>query len=340
MIDAAAIAADPAWLPHAYDTARRRVQFFRFPAEVIESRLFLADYRPNDPTGEAWLDEREVVALQIKTPTPHFIFHTAFCRSTLLVRALHASHHATGLNEPGILNSLAVIDRVARPDATALVDPCLALLTRLQAPAEAVVIKPSNVANALIPAIMAARPQARAVIMSNSLRAFCGSVHRKGLMGRRWARRLNAHVQRYAPLDLGLDDAGLFELTDMQVAGLAWLLQQRWLAILLGEDRDERMRTLDGEDFAKRPEESLMRVAAHFGKKLDANTAQKVVAGQLFTNHAKLGGSYAERVKLEHDAAESAIVEEEIEMVSVWIAQIAGQIGVVLPVTRTKSLLP
>jgi hypothetical protein len=340
MTAAAAVAADPAWLPHVYNSARRSVQFVRFPVEVLESPRFLADYRPTQPADEAWLDEREVASLRVGGPTPHFIFHTALCRSTLLVRALHASRRATGLNEPGILNSLGETVGGVRAGTPALLSPCLALLSRPRGDVESSVIKPSNVANALIPGIMASQPHARAIMMSNSLQAFCGSVHRKGLMGRRWARRLTAHVQRYAPLDLGLDDAGLFELTDMQVAGLAWLLQQRWFAILLAEDREGRMRTLDADEFAKRPAESLSLAAAHFGMKLDGKAAREVVASEVFTNHAKLGGSYAERVKLERRAADSRVVDEEIEMVSVWIAQIASQTGLVLPVAGIRSLLP
>lgn len=340
MTDIAAVAANPDWLPHAYDAARRSVQFVRFSNDVIASPLFLADHHPADPEDTVWIGERDVVQLQTDAPTPHFIFHTAFCRSTLLVRALHASGRATGLNEPGILNSLAEIDRDARREATARLDACLGLLSKPRSAAGSVVIKPSNIANALIPGIMTARPQARAIMMSNSSRAFCRSVHRKGLMGRRWARRLTAHVQRYAPLDLGLDHAGLFELTDMQVAGLAWLLQQRWFAILLADRWGERMLTLDGDTFAERPAETLVRAAAHFGLDLDVVTADEIIAGPLFASHAKLGGSYAETVEREARAAHSPVVEEEIEMASVWIEQIARQVGLVQPIAGSSSLLP
>lgn len=323
MPTATTIAADPAWLPHAYDPRTNRVQFLHVDRAVIEGPVFLADHRPHAGSDQAWLSADEVAAMDTVTAPAHFIFHTAFCRSTLLVRALNIPGVAAGLSEPGILNSLALGGAAAVP----LIDPCMSLLARPHGPGEAVVVKPSNVANGLIPRLMSSNVEARAVLMSNTLSAFCASVHRKGLMGRRWARRLHLHVQRYAPLGLGLDQDGLFELTDMQVAGLAWFLQQRWIASVAAGPAGERTRALDSDAFARRPADALAGVAAHFRLKLDRVSAAEVAAGPLFSSHAKLGGAYAPQVEREHEAARSPVVDEEIAMVAVWIKQIAEQDG-------------
>lgn len=68
-----------------------------------------------------------------------------------------AEGFAMGLKEPTVLNDIVGWRlRGAKPEELARVlDLSLALLTRLFAPDEAVVIKPSNAANSFAPAILA-----------------------------------------------------------------------------------------------------------------------------------------------------------------------------------------
>ena len=145
----------------------------------------------------------------------HFLFHTAFCRSTLLIRVLDAPGIAVGLNEPGIIAIMVN----AGPQAATLHKPLLDLLSRPHASGETVFVKPTNHANALMPALLTARPDARATLMTNALSAFLGSVARKGMMGRRWARQLFLEMQGYAGMDFGMDGRESFAMTDLQAAG-------------------------------------------------------------------------------------------------------------------------
>lgn len=324
------LAADPCWMPHAYDPVEDRVQFLRIPDDVLAGPEFLAEYRPGNAGDIAWLPASAVEKMAVADAPIHFIFHTAFCRSTLLVRAIGASGGATGLNEPGILNSLSQAGR----RGLSLLSPCLSLLARPRGTAGVVIVKPSNFANALIPHIMAARPGSRAILMSHAVEAFCGSVHRKGLMGRRWARRLYLHAQAYAPVDLGMDGQTRFELTDMQVSGLAWFLQHNWFARVLGSTAGSRLNTLDGDAFAAAPADSLRMIGAAFGLPLVQEEAEALAQGPLFASHAKLGGDYAAQIGRQEQAARSEIVDQEIAMTATWVGQIAAQAGLSLPVSR------
>lgn len=332
MTSIADLAADPAWLPHRIDGPGRQVEFIRVPRETLADRGFLAD-RDLPPGDRALAGWDHVLAMQPEAGQLHFIFHTAFCRSTLLVRALDAPGVAAGLNEPGILSSLASAGDAAAP----LLRPLLALLARPHAPGETVVVKPTNHANRLIPALLRARPDARAVLMSHDLPVFLRAVARKGLLGRNWGRKLFLELQSYAGMEFGMDPRESFAMTDMQAAGLAWFLNQRFFALHLAGQvdgvRPERLRTLDGDRFDAARADTLAAVLAHFGVTVPDRLAQRLAAGPVFAQHAKLGGDFSGDDGGEHDPR----LTEEIEQVGQWIGLIAGQAGLKLPLAQTLS---
>jgi hypothetical protein len=324
------IASDPAWLPHLIDVARRQVEFIRVPRATLADTGFLADRNP--PPGErALVGWDEVQAMQVPAGELHFIFHTAFCRSTLLVRALDAPGFAAGLNEPAIIASMVNAGDAAEP----LIAPLLALLARPHAPGEAVVVKPTNHANRLMPALMRAAPGARAVLMSNDLPVFLRSVARKGLMGRNWGRKLFLELQGYAGLDFGMEPRETFAMTDMQAAGLAWLLNQRFFALHLGGHMQgvspERLRLLDGDRFDAARERTLAAVCAHFGVRVPDGLPVQLAQGPVFGQHAKLGGDFAG----DEAAGSDPKLEEEVAQVGQWIGLIAQQAGLTLPLAQT-----
>lgn len=324
------IAEDPAWLPHRIDSAARQVEFIHIPRETLAERGFLADRNPT-PQLRVAASWEEVVAMRVPAGDLHFIFHTAFCRSTLLVRALDRPGLAAGLNEPGIIASLVA----AGEAGSALLGPLLALLARSHVPGEIVVAKPTNHANRLIPALLRARPGAKAVLMSNDLPVFLRSVARKGLMGRNWGRKLFLEMQSYAGMDFGMDPRETFAMTDMQAAGLAWLLNQRFFALhLAGQVQGvapDRLRMLDGDRFDTAREATLAAAFGHFGVAVPDGLPTRLAAGPVFSQHAKLGGEFA------GDDAEgiNPQLEEEIAQVGQWTGLIAQQAGLKLPLAQT-----
>lgn len=331
MIAAAKLAADPLWIPHRIDLAARRVQFLHVPATAFGEATFLADRTPNQSTDEEWASFDEVCTMQPETGPVHFIFHTAFCRSTLLVRALHIPGVSAGLNEPAI-----IADLVSGDDTVAdLVGPCLRLLSRPHAPGEAVFIKPTNLANRILPAAMQACPDAKAILMSHPLDDFLNAIYRRGLMGRRWARQLYLDLQQYAPLDLQMDERETFSLTDMLVAGLGWFMQQRWFAMNMAGELGARMRVLDGNSFNANRAETLAAIAAFTGMELSADQAEAAATGELFQQHAKLGGDFAAREEQDHTRSRSTVGNEEAAMVGEWLGQIIGQSGQPIPLKQT-----
>ena len=208
---------DPCWLPHRYDQRAQEIELIKVTPERFAATEFLADHNPPAASQHARIPLDQFVAAKPEHGPVHFIFHTAFCRSTLLARALNIAGVARGMSEPGIFASLAGNGKAG----AALAGPVLQWLGRPTPDGEMIFAKPTNHSNALVPAIMQSHPQSRAIVMSNSLKSFLKSVNARGLLGRNWARKLYLEVQQYAPLDLGMSGAELFALSDMQAAELA-----------------------------------------------------------------------------------------------------------------------
>ena len=333
MTDFNTIADDPRWLVHGYDPAARAFTFVRVERARLSAPAFLADLagEPGVETRRAPIDD--IARAELAQAPLHFIFHTAFCRSTLLVRALEHKGIATGLSEPGIIARLGgagpepltqALRLLARPWGTRTSDGT----------AEPVIVKPTNHANALIAQMLDARPAARAVLMSNSLPAFLSAVIRKGLLGRRWGRQLYLEVMSYAGMDFGMDAREQFAMTDLQAAALAWFLNQRYFAALAAR-YGERVRLLDGDALAQAPAATLCAVGGFFSLDIDEARAGQIVAGPVFGADAKTGVDYAEKAARDAQSTRSAVVEEEIAKVGEWIEMIARQAGLRLPLGTT-----
>jgi hypothetical protein len=263
----------------------------------------------------------------------HFLFHSAFCGSTQLTRALDLPGSAMGLSEPMVLNDIAGWrKRGAAPAALArMAHGALRLLGRPFAPGEAVVVKPSNLVNGFVELFMALQPEARAVFLYAPLETFLISVARKGLACRLWVRELAEHYAReglFAPL--GLDAEALFRQTDLQIAASGWLAQHRLMAALTAKLGPQRLRSLDADAMAADPRAALLAVSAHYGLAIDEAALTRIVEGPSFTRHSKSGAAFtaADRDR-EYSAARTAY-GEEIDTVLAWSERLAETAGIAL----------
>ena len=323
------------WLPINYDAAGDRVLFCEIGREKRRELTFLANHQPGPGSPAVWLTGEEIRAADLQTGPIHFIFHTAFCRSTLLVKAFDMPGVAMGYSEPGILNDLA--DALAKQGSGAekMVGPIIDLLARPMAPGEAVIVKPSNIANRIMPYVMQARSGTHALMLYGALPKFLGSVAKKGMEGRVWSRRLYLHNADYIALDIGLDARKMYELTDLQVTGLAWLLHQlHFLTMLNRPEFASRLATIEADAFNDNRAETILAAGRLFGLDIEETAAQDVAGGALFATHAKLGTDFAQTIAEEEEAAASAVTDHEIGLVDKWIGQIARMTGAQVPAAK------
>lgn len=336
--DAATLLSDPAWIPSHLDRPAQALQFAWIPRAQHSAMTFLADeYLRDARPPVAAIPLAQLPAAADEAPA-HYIFHSAFCCSTLLARALDLPGVSMALKEPQILNELA---DAARQQALTreLLATVGSLLARPFGEGERVVIKPSNTVNLLATALMELNPESRAIFLFAPLERFIRSIAAKGMWGRIWARRLFATVRGDTGLDFGLSDAEVFALTDLQASALAWLMQHAQGAALIARF-PERVRWLDSEAFLAEKAATLGAAARHFELAMDAGDAEAIAAGPVFTTHSKeIGRAVDPEAPLEA-AAPMPIVDEEIAMVAAWARKVAEHVGLAIDLPASAALLP
>lgn len=335
METAAALASDPEWLPHRVDLAKGLIHFVRLSREDHRRMAFLTEDYVGEAAPRATAPIRDVAAAMPLGAGKgcRFIFHSAFCCSTLAARALDVTGHAMSLKEPVALQDLA--DAALGLGDPARVRPhlqlTLALLARPFGQGEAVVIKPTDIVTPLADEMLAARPEARALLLYSPLPDFLRSVAKKGLFGRVWARRSLSFHGRLPAFDPGYSEQDRWLHTDLQVAALGWLQQQARFARLVRDQPAGRVATLDSATLLARRHDMLAAVDCLFGLGLSPAMVAEIADGPVFAHDSKSRDKVfdADARRSEHEAAADAY-GEEIEMVVKWAEAVAGHVGVPL----------
>lgn len=338
MNDVQAIVANFEWLPFRLDTRTSSIAFIRADRELHRAVTFL-----DEQLQKAASEGRLVKLSELSSVTNsdrgacHFIFHSAFCCSTLLARALDIPGKSMGLKEPLILNDITQELLAGGPVAAVrpMLQVALGLLARPFASGEQVVIKPSNAANPLIEEIMAVSPGSKAIFLTSALPEFLRSMAKKGLWGRIWARRQMATHDRIPQFQTGFSEAERWEHSDLQVAALGWLHQRAQFARALNALGASRVASLDSAALLANPARALAAVGDHFGLGLARHEVDEIVRGPIFSKNAKRHdeGYDAEQRRAEHDAV-GALIDEEVELVVRWAESVAQFAGVPMQLSR------
>lgn len=330
MINAETITRDPNWLAHRYVESRDRIQFRHVAREQHRAATFITDDYLGEGGERVEMDRREALAAAPATAPVHFVFHSAFCCSTLIARAFDREGLATGLKEPSIINDIVGWRRrgASGRDVAEVTDSALTLLARPFQPGEAVVIKPSNIANGLIRMMMALRPDAKALLLYAPLPLFLTSVAKKGLDGRLWVRELFLGLRKDGLVQrLGFDDEQFFGQTDLQIAAAGWLAQQALFADLVGT-LAPRVRTLDSEALLDRPSESIAALTELYG--LEATASIDAIVSENFGRNSKSGETFG-RAERDAEYADAATAHrDELEKVTRWAEMAAESAGIPL----------
>ncbi len=329
------IVADPTWLAHRYVESHDAIQFIPLSRAGHAAATFISDEHLSSDLPRRELPRRVAVAAAPAPAPIHFVFHSAFCCSTLIARAFDRPGVATALKEPLLLNDMVGWRRrgAASRDVAEVTDGALRLLARPFETGEAVVVKPSNIVNSLIPLLMALRPDARALCLHAPLPVFLTSVAKKGLDGRLWVRELLAGYRKDGLVQrLGFDDDALFAQTDLQIAATGWLAQQALFADLLPKFAGRAL-SLDSETLLDRPADAMAALARHFAVALpDTQTVASV-----FARNSKSGEAFGRAEREADYAAAGAAHRDEIEKVAQWADVVADRSGV--PMRLAPTLL-
>lgn len=286
-------------MPVAFDP--RDPRHYVADYDVANDALLVADVAPALLARAPFLDRRLEIdwdgALRVPastvdapdSPAPAFIFHTAFCCSTLLARALDAPPGVVALKEPLALMSLsaASLDATfARDRLDDRLHRTLALLGRPWAGDGRVLIKPTNLVNRLLPRILAVAPGARAVLLYSSLREFLVSCCKKLPQAETRIRWMANHLLPGSSLarTLGVDPAHPFNFVEACV--LTWYAQMELFGQALARDGGQRLASLDMDVLLADPPGTVARCARWLAldAALDGLDAR---VGAEFSRHAK-----------------------------------------------------
>ncbi len=320
---------DSAWLPHRYDENGDAFRFVHVPRAVHRKATFLTDEFLPGADRPVAIDRAAALAAAPPPAPVHFIFHSAYCCSTLLARAFDRPGSVMGLKEPVVLNDLSGWrHRGAQPRQLALVlDHALRLLERPFTPGEAVVIKPSNLINVLAPAMLAMRPQSHALLLYAPLPLYLASIAKKGMWGRLWVRELLSKQLKDGIIGYGFSPEDHLRHTDLQVAAIGWLAQHALFQRLVEQFGEDRVRTLDSEALLDSPREAMARLTALFGLDWTDDRIAEVVQGEAFQRHSKLDTAYGAEERQAEQRASAGAHSDEVEKVTVWAEAVAASAG-------------
>ena len=332
MVDSTTLLADPEWLAHRFVESEDAFRFIRVERDVHTQVPFLTDdYLGQRPSGG---DVQADACLNLPDEgNLHFLFHSAFCGSTLLTHALSQQGLAAGLSEPVVLNDIVGFRlRGAQPrDVARAADLATRLLGRRFGPGEAVIVKPSNILNPLAALLMALRPHAKAVFLYAPLETFLISVARKGLACRLWVRQLlESYMREGVTAGMGFERDDFFRQTDLQIAAIGWLIQHRIFTTLAGKLGHDRLASLNSDIMLTNPAEALTAAAHHYGMALSSGQVSELVSGPAFSHHSKSGEAYSSEQRTADYARTREAYGDEISMVLTWTAEVARAAGIAL----------
>lgn len=261
-----AIVADASWFPD--DLAPDgTLSFVRVGREDLAREAFLDErwQRERLPRARHRLEEiARQLPLRLSRPRLNFIWHTAFCCSTAISRALDLPGRNLSLREPDVLTALASARRASAPGFSEAARAVFSLLARPFRAGAGVTIKPTNFANILI-GDAALLTSGKMLFLYSDLPSFVLSIARRGERGRAFARALFWEIAGDGHAQFGWPMEKLFKLSDLEIAALAWHMQIETLSRAWSQLEPGRATTLDCDAFLHSPEETLAALDTFFG---------------------------------------------------------------------------
>lgn len=241
--------------------------------QIYRTVNFLDDREiPMDGAREVPLDAaiRAMDALRPPLRPLHWIFHVAFCGSTLVSRCLEQLPTAFVLKEPYAVHDMA--DRQRRRNdvpATAIgwhdsLRLLIALLGRTYRDEQVAIVKPTDASTNLVRDVLEINPGSRALFQYVGVEEFL-----LAMLGDRV--RMGFVRERLQDLAVLFPDEAAFRrdawhsLPDASQAACLWVLHLRLYANFAGSAAGDRCRSLDFARFLRDPQESLAAMARYFG---------------------------------------------------------------------------
>ncbi len=325
------LARDPTWFPHAVDMRQGAIACVKISRDRLAAEPFLDQRMEKSVTGTASAPMSALMAATRASGPPSYIFHTAFCCSTLMAKALDARGAALALKEPNILMDASNMLRMANGAAaqqkahrgvTGIVD----LLARRHEAAEKILLKPTNTANNLAPVM--ADAGAPVILLYGDLRAFLVSVLKKGEACKAFIRKQYTIFMLDKEGVAGIPERQGLGLTDLQIAALVWRHQMELFARILSRHGGKNVRSLYFRDLLKAPEATLAAASKHLKLEIDEKTLTANVAAVFSKNSKFEDQEYTPEERSRDEQSLEDRHRTELDMIEGWAKQMRFAVDV------------
>ena len=276
-------------------------------------------------------------SLGIEPQPLRYIFHTAHCGSTLLARAFEGISDCLVYREPYPLRQLAVafVSEIRTPQMRGGWDQLLRLICTMLGrrfdESQPVLVKANVPVNFVLPQVLGLHPDSTGILLYSSLRTFLLNGM-KSPAHQQWVRQV---VNETSPAIKSIEAMAAVELATLspaQAASCLWLAQMyQYTRILQARGG---LRTLDCETFFERPFETLQAVCEFFGLDPSEDELLTVVAGELFSKHAKFPGlRYDAAIRRADLESQALAFADQVSEGMAWADHFLGPLGIpaVLP---------
>lgn len=267
------------------------------------------------------------------TPASGWIFHVAHCGSTLLARALDRPEGGIVLREPFTLRQLgieAANGAAADPAWQARLRIATTLLARRYAGGSASIIKANVPVNFMIPQILAAAPNASAILLHFPLADYLTAILRSP-NHLAWLRNVTANL---SPAIIAGAEA--LPEDDAERAAALWLAQMRCYAAALAQFPNTR--SLDAETLFTSPRSVIAAAAVLFEQPMADAEIREIVAGPLFATYSKNPAfAFSNTARVERQATLANSLAPDIERARRWVIRQSDDFP--LPVRLQRPLV-
>lgn len=237
---------DPGWFPADLDMHNQCFLFAQVTETQIAGATFLDNRFDIDWSRNCPIPIGDVLPGMPQRTEMAWLWHTSFCGSTLLARALDAAPWANVLREPLVLRRLSDA-RDAGYDIGASTAATVALLARRWHEGGKVVVKPTHAALNIARDIVACMPGDRAVVLTSSLDDFLVSNLKKSPETQAKAATLAERALRAGDFHRRLSPAAFNPPDHLCAIVLQWAAQRELVADLLASAGAE-MRVVASRD--------------------------------------------------------------------------------------------
>lgn len=293
---------EAACFPVDIHVPNRTVDFLDIAPEVLERSAFL-DNRIDAPLHEARTVELDRFARIAPPQRIGWLFHTSFCCSTLLARALHVAPRQTVLKEPLVLRRLGDARRGGWPVEEWLA-PIAGLLGRPWAAQGAVIVKPTHAALNVAIDLMDVTPASHAVLLSSSLEDFLVSNLKKSQETRNKIPELAERALTVTTLGPRLPAQALAPPHLLAAAVLQWAGQRELGAALVSRFGTGRVRTLEDSTLLRDVPETAVKVARWLGSTVDDESVRR--------RARCVADTHAKETSLAYDATRRAAEAQQV----------------------------